>query len=91
MITPDEHILISAVRYAVGRQSYIVGVTAEYVALKRKTLSSQCIDIIIRDVEEKIEFYHRMDRTCGMECDERQWQKLLEILREEKGARNEWK
>ena len=42
MITPDEQILICAVRYALGRMSYIVGDVARYVESKRNTLSSQC-------------------------------------------------
>ena len=37
MITPDEQILICAVRYALGRMSYIVGDVAKYVELKRNT------------------------------------------------------
>lgn len=84
MITPDEQILICAVRYALGRQSYIVGFVAEYVALKRKTLSSQCTDIIIQDIEEEFAFYHRQGRTCGMEYDERTWLNLMNVLKEER-------
>ena len=84
MISPDEHILISAVRYALGRQSYIVGDTAKYVALKQKTLSKECIDIIIRDIEEEMERYHSVGQTLGMECDERTWKNLLNQLKSEK-------
>lgn len=84
MISPDESILICAVRYALGRQSYIVGDTAKYVALKQKTLSKECIDIIIRDIEEEMERYHSVGQTLGMECDERTWKNLLEALKGEK-------
>ena len=58
MITLDETILICAVRYALGRMSYIVGEVCQYVAFKRKTLSEQCVKIVIRDIEEEIERYH---------------------------------
>ena len=34
----EEQILICAVRYALGRMSYIVGVVAEYVAVKQPEL-----------------------------------------------------
>ena len=78
----EEQILICAVRYALGRQSYIVGVVAEYVALKRKELSKECIDLIIRDIQEEIEFYHRRGMTCGMDIDERTWLNLSEVLKE---------
>lgn len=81
-MTIEEQILICAVRYALGRQSYIVGTVAEYVAVTRNKLSKECINIIIRDIEEEIEFYHRAGRTCGMECDEWEWKKLLKILKE---------
>lgn len=83
MITLDEQILICAVCYALGRQSYIVDVVAEYVWFKRKTLSEDCINVIVRDIEEEIEFCHRRGTTCGMECDERTWKNLHELLKKE--------
>lgn len=83
-MTTEEQMLISAVRYALGRQSYIVGTTAEFVASVRGKLSKHCINIIISDIEESIEFYHRMDSTCGMDIDERTWMNLLEVLKNEK-------
>lgn len=84
MISPDEHILICAVRYALGRMSYIVEEVAQYVFFKRKTMSKECIDIIIRDIEEEMERYHLVGETLGMECDERTWKNLLKVLKGEK-------
>ena len=78
----EEQILICAVRYALGRMSYIVGVIAEYVALRKQELSKECINIIIRDIEEELERYHKCGQTLGMECDERTWVRLLERLKE---------
>ena len=83
----EEQMLISAVRYALGRLSYIVGVTCDYVASIRTKLSRQCIYILIRDIEEEIERYHKLGKICGMDCDEADWYKLLEKLKEAK----EWK
>ena len=80
-MTPDEQILICAVRYALGRMSYMVGVVCEYVYFKRKTLSNECINIIIRDIEEEKERHHKAGQLLGMECDERTWIRLLEVLR----------
>jgi hypothetical protein len=77
----EEQILICAVRYALGRMSYIVGVVAEYVAVKHPELSQNCINIIIRDIEEELKRYHDAGRTLGMECDERTWLRLLERLK----------
>ncbi len=82
-MTPEEQMLISAVRYALGRMSYIVGTTCEFVAAIKPKLSQNCINIIIRDIEEEIAMYHGMDRTCGMECDERTWLNLLRFLKGE--------
>ena len=87
MITHDEIIIICAVRYALGRMSYMVGDVCKHVELKRKELSRECIGAIIRDIEDELKRYHEVGHTLGMECDERRWYKLLEILREEKGAR----
>ena len=83
-MTPEEQILICAIRYALGRMSYIVGVVCDYVYFKRKTLSIECINIIIRDIEEEMERYHSSGELLGMECDERTWSRLREELRKER-------
>ena len=82
-MSDEELMLISAVRYALGRQSYIVGVTANFVQTVKPRLSQECINIIIRDIQEEIEFYHRRGTTCGMECDERTWVRLRDFLKGE--------
>ena len=88
MITDDEQILICAVRYALGRQSYIVGEVAQYVFYKRKTLSNECINVIIKDIEEEMERYHAAGLKLGMRCDERTWNNLLKFLKGELDERN---
>lgn len=80
-MTTEELVLICAVRYALGRQSYMVGVVADYVNSVKEKLSMNCRNIIVRDITEAIEFYHEHGTTCGMECDERTWQNLLEALK----------
>ena len=80
MITPDEEILICAVRYALGRMSYIVENVVRYVYYKRKTLSKACRDIIVRDIYEERDRYHAMGHTLGMEQDEKQWIALAQEL-----------
>ena len=84
-MTPDETILVCAVRYALGRMSYTVNDVCEYVKAKRKGLSQYCINIIIRDIEEEIERYHNACHILGDLCDERDWFELLQILKEEGG------
>lgn len=77
----DELIVICAVRYALGRMTYIVGEVCNYVASKKDSLSQQCINIIIRDIEEDLELCRQMGRTLGMECDEQKWIGLVKCLK----------
>lgn len=81
-MTPEEQMLISAVRYALGRQSYIVGITAQFVASIKDKLSPNCINIIIRDIEKELEMYHRVNMTLGMDFDEETWLRLRDFLKE---------
>ena len=83
-MTDEEQIIICAVRYALGRMSYITGIVAEYVASKKDELSEQCKAIIIRDIETEYALYRSMGQTLGMECDERTWLRLLEVLKNER-------
>ena len=86
-MTDYEQIVISAVRYGLGRMSYIVGTICRYVADERKKLSTNCLNIIIRDIREEIEMCHRLGKTCGMDFDERTWQNLMTILEQEVESR----
>lgn len=79
---PEEQMLISAVRYALGRRSYIVSDTCEFVAGLRMKLSKKCLNILIRDIEGTMEMYHRSGNLCGDACDEADWNRLLEKLKE---------
>lgn len=81
-MTPEETILICAVRYALGRMSYVVSEVCQYVAIQKDKLSQNCINVIVRDIEEELERVHAFGEKLGMECDERQWLKLRDILKE---------
>ena len=78
---PEEQMLISAVRYALGRSTYIVSDTCRSVTNIKSKLSKECINIIIRDIEFDLELYHRAGNLCGMECDEKEWGELLNVLK----------
>ena len=80
MITDYEHMLISAVRYALGRRTYVVGITTDYVARQLSKLSDKCIKIMIDDINNPLGGY-------GDPCDEIDWMCLLEQLEEEMGKR----
>lgn len=49
-----EHMIISAVRYALGRMTYIVELTVNYVLqeIEDDKLSDQCLAIILTDIKE---------------------------------------
>lgn len=78
MITDYEHILISALRYALGRKSYIVDTTIDYIASQLPKLSDDCIEIMLKDID-KAEFAFYFDRQT--------WECLTEQLEEEMGKR----
>jgi len=66
-----QHIYISALRYALGRKSYIVSATVD--TLKKVELSEQTISVMIRDIEECEDY--------GMEMDKEDWLGLLDYLK----------
>ena len=78
MITNYEHMLISALRYALGRRTYIVSTTAEYIACEIPKLSDQCKNVMIKDIEEQERF-----GGYGDECDKSDWMWLLAKLKGE--------
>lgn len=82
-MTSEELILICAVRYTLGRMTYMVDEVCRYVTLKRDELSRECINVIIRDIKEEMQRYHDVGQVLGMECDEKNWMWLLETLKSE--------
>lgn len=75
-MTDYEHIVISAVRYALGRMTYIVEFTVNYVirAINNNQVSERCLKIIENDI--------RSCKDYGMYCDKQQWLKLLNKIEE---------
>ena len=75
-MTDYEHIVISAERYALGRMTYIVEQTVNYILqeIEDDKLSDQCLNIIRQDIKST--------KNYGMDCDKKQWLKLLERIEE---------
>ena len=71
-----EQIVISAERYALGRMTYIVELTVNYILeeIENDELSDRCLDVIRKDIKEA--------KNYGMVCDEAQWIKLLNRIEE---------
>lgn len=61
--------LIGAERYALGRRTYIVQWTCEFIGNNLHLLTEKDKDVMIRDIENAISY--------GDECDEACWKALL--------------
>lgn len=78
-MTDYEQMIISAVRYALGRMTYIVSLTVNYVLkdIEENKLSDRCLSVIREDIE-----YERTRNNLGMRCDKDNWKKLLNKINE---------
>jgi hypothetical protein len=69
--------LVSAVRYALGRRTYIVNWVCEFIENNKHLLRDSDRKVIIRDIKEQEKYGY------GDKCDEEDWMKLLKILEED--------
>ena len=76
-ITIDEQMLVSAVRYALGRQTYIVHSTSDSVRGAWQNLSLSAQAVILRDIREALEGAKAKGNTLGSDFDHRAWVDLL--------------
>lgn len=65
-------ILVSAVRYALGRQTYIVSWTCELIKKNVHLITEKDKKVMIEDIEKCENFGNYIDELC--------WLKLLEVL-----------
>ena len=72
-----ELMMISALRYAIGRYTYMPSVTIEYIRYLIPQLSAKTLFVMQRDINEEIARYYRMERELFL-ADE--WQKLAEEI-----------
>lgn len=78
----DKEILIScAFRYALGRRTYVVGSVVETILANWDHLSSQTKVRFVQEIRE----HKKQWGDVGMECDEREWQKIIDKLEEPNG------
>ena len=74
--------IVGAERYALGRRTYIVQWTCEFIKNNLHLITDKDKQVIIRDLENPISY--------GDECDKVCWMQLLEILKKE-GKTNDYK
>ena len=72
-----ETLLFYAFRYALGRKSYVVPDTTEYLLKYRDVLSSRTREAIVREVTEAIK-----NEDAGMPMDVELWEEVRHILSE---------
>ena len=68
-------LMVSAVRYALGRKTYIVDWTCEFVKNNIGLLTKKDLCVMLQDIKQQKE-----DGTLGDECDIKCWQRLLDVL-----------
>ena len=68
--------LVCAVRYALGRRTYIVAWVCEFIRNNTDLLTERSKMAIIRDIEQQ------KDYGYGDECDKECWLALLDYLKE---------
>ena len=71
-----EQMIISAERYALGRMTYIVEITVNYILkeIEENKLSKKCLAVILQDLKD-CTYY-------GNYCDEREWKRLKDKIEE---------
>ncbi len=77
-VTQDfELMMISALRYAIGRYTYMPSVTIDYIRYLIPHLSANTLFVMKRDIAEEIERYKRMEMELYF-ADE--WAKLADEM-----------
>lgn len=76
-ITQNElfHLLLSSLRYAYGRKTYIVSDTCDWIKKYSPQLADTHQAIILKELTESLK-----TADPGHDCDLAQWKKLLNVL-----------
>lgn len=73
--------LISTVRYSLGRATYMVGVTCDMVREYAHKIPRASLQVLLRDIATEIDRHERDGRILGHDMDHREWKRLLEHIR----------
>lgn len=76
--------LVGAVRYALGRRTYIVQWTCEFIRNNTHLLIDKDIQVMIRDIEQQKQYGY------GDKCDEECWLSLLDYLKKMNSSEQMW-
>ena len=87
-MTDSDHgtIVICAVRYSMGRRTYMPHLVMDYVKRHWPELSQADRNIILRDVDEELVVVdHYNPKALGDEMDVREWREFLEWMKKQEG------
>ena len=70
--------IVSSFRYALGRKTYIVSETAEWLRNNVSLISDRDKELMIKEITRAEE-----DDRLGWDCDKQEWLKLKEVLANE--------
>jgi len=77
-VNVDEDILGCAVRYALPRMTYMVGVVTDEVIKNVDSLSMRCRSVIMEDIQRAF----KEDRVSKHDCDVFAWRETIRVLQE---------
>ena len=86
-----ELMLIGAERYALGRRTYIVSATVNYLTHLLPKVSDWCIAILTNDMKTEFDRAERVGNTgnFGDDCDYQDWVRFRDALTAEAERRKE--
>lgn len=74
-MTDRDFLVVCAVRYCLGRQSYVVGMMADYLVKNAAHINSSDRRVILNDISRHAKFGY------GDKCDEAEWMKAKVALK----------
>lgn len=83
-----ELMLISALRYSIGRETYMPDITINYIKTKVPYLSGNTLFVMSRDIEEEVARYKQINHKLYMK---KQWLDLKAEIDDEYAMKKEQK
>jgi hypothetical protein len=72
--------LLSTLRYSMGRQSYMPSYTCDLINQYKNYLSIEQVHQIREELEKELKLYEEMGKTLGDVFDHQMWRKFVEQL-----------
>jgi hypothetical protein len=74
----EDGVLVSALRYAIGRRTYVVSETCSQIYRNIPLIRTKLLEVMIRDIDE-----HEKAGHMGMNFDRAEWLNLRSQLHDE--------